>query len=161
MAYVEPKVNWEAGNIPVASDLNRIESNAKANHDAIDAEEAARIADVNAEEAARIAADNAEEAARIAADNAIIAALGGVDFVNGNAGTYGSVTVPARTSALISKGLYMMTSEGPETFLQIKTGSSFVGEAQIVGLVLSDGVNFYITNRSSSVPFVVYYRKLA
>lgn len=33
MAYVEPKTNWEAGNIPVASDLNRIEGNTKQNHD--------------------------------------------------------------------------------------------------------------------------------
>lgn len=69
MAYVTPKTNWAAGNIPVASDLNRIEGNTKANHDAIEAEVAERVSAVDAEEAARIAADSAESAARVAADN--------------------------------------------------------------------------------------------
>ena len=66
MAYIEPKTNWVASNIPVASDLNRIEGNTKQNHDDIAAETIARAADVDAEEAARIADVNAEEAARIA-----------------------------------------------------------------------------------------------
>ena len=68
MAYIEPKTNWIASNIPVASDFNRIEGNTKQNHDDIAAEAIARAADVDAEEAARIADVNAEESARIAAD---------------------------------------------------------------------------------------------
>jgi hypothetical protein len=65
MAYVTPKTNWATGNIPVASDLNRIEGNAEANHDAIITETSIReSADteltnaIDAEEVARIAADN-------------------------------------------------------------------------------------------------------
>jgi hypothetical protein len=64
MAYVTPKTNWATGNIPVASDLNRIEGNAEANHDAIAAEVIARASadttltnDLNTEIASRISVD--------------------------------------------------------------------------------------------------------
>lgn len=73
MAYVTPKTNWAAGDIPVDSDLNRIEGNTKANHDAIEAEALARTSadatlsnDLDAEEAARIAADTLETNTRTA-----------------------------------------------------------------------------------------------
>lgn len=32
MAYIEPKINWIAGDVPAASDLNRIEGNIEANN---------------------------------------------------------------------------------------------------------------------------------
>lgn len=73
MAYVTPKTNWAAGNVPVASDFNRIEGNAEANHDAVTSEAVARANadttlanDIDAEEAARIAADTLETNTRTA-----------------------------------------------------------------------------------------------
>lgn len=42
MAYVTPKTNWAADNVPVASDFNRIENNTLANHDDIITEAGSR-----------------------------------------------------------------------------------------------------------------------
>lgn len=42
MAYVTPKTNWAANDVPVASDFNRIENNTLANHDDIITEAANR-----------------------------------------------------------------------------------------------------------------------
>jgi hypothetical protein len=57
MAYATPKTNWVSGDIPVPSDLNRIEGNTEANHDAVIAEATARDAAILVETNARTAAD--------------------------------------------------------------------------------------------------------
>jgi hypothetical protein len=82
MAYSTPKTNWTAGDIPVASDLIRIESNIESIHDGY-------IAGDTAEEAARIAADATltselaiEVAARIAATESGIYTPTGVNSTN-------------------------------------------------------------------------------
>lgn len=57
MAYIEPKTTWAAGNIPVASDFNRIEGNTKQNHDDIVAEVAVLTAGLASEISTRDSAD--------------------------------------------------------------------------------------------------------
>jgi hypothetical protein len=59
MARITPKTNWIANDIPVAADLNRIESNNGQAFTELDAEAAARIAAVSAEAASRVAGDAA------------------------------------------------------------------------------------------------------
>lgn len=166
MAYATPKENWVSGEIPVASDFNRIEGNTKENHDAIIAEVAARVADVDAEEAARIADVNAEEAARIAADLAIN------NILSGNiVGSYGYWSVAVESSMVIPKGMYNLVGEyytdgSGETQLQIYTGSTWepsisaYKKAYTTGLLISDGVNYRVVNTGSGSA-KVFYRKLA
>lgn len=87
MAYITPKTDWKAKDVPKGSDFNRIEGNIEYLNDelipdsiaaAVLVETNARIADVNAEEAARIAADstlqtniNTEASTRAGADNTL------------------------------------------------------------------------------------------
>lgn len=58
MARVTPKTNWVASDIPVATDLNRMENNSEQAFTEIDSEVANRIAAINAETANRTAAIN-------------------------------------------------------------------------------------------------------
>ena len=149
MAYIEPKTNWIASNIPVASDFSRIEGNTKQNHDDIAAEAIARAADVDAEEAARIADVNAEESARIAADL--------LKLETGNLGSrqYSSVFVPTGGSTILPFGTYYIKySFGPVQEIKDSTGTWH--EFPLDGLVISDGINIKITNQSSSTGLWIY-----
>ena len=139
MARITPKTNWVAHNIPLATDINRIENNNQQAFDEIDAEEAARIAaiiteesariaDVNAEESARIAAINAEESARIAADSAESVARESADA---------SLNVKIDTRLSLS-------NVGTHAMLK-NTGSGYIGPNATVsgsGLSYSDGSGY-------------------
>ena len=117
MARITPKTNWVAGNIPLATDVNRIESNNQQAFDEIDAEEAARIAAINAEESARIAADSAESVARESADASL------------------NVKIDTRLS---------LSSVGTHAMLKNK-GSGYIGPNATVsgsGLSYSDGSGY-------------------
>jgi len=70
--YVEPKISWTANQAPLPSDMNRVEGNTKANHEAILNEAAARHNDDAVEANARQSADIAEANARKSADTAIL-----------------------------------------------------------------------------------------
>jgi len=138
MAYVEPKTTWTAGNIPVASDMNRIEGNTKQNHDDIAAEAIARAADVDAEEAARIADVDAEESARISAD--------AIRLANNNMGprtlTTGSLT--SGQAYVIPAGIYVLSLAGTGGEYQINiSGGSWTqfGSIGNSGFLVSDGTN--------------------
>ena len=87
-------------------------------------------------------------------------AVGGVDFVNGAAGTQGYFTVPKEGTLIIPKGLYMMAGE-PDTHLQVNYSGSWFGSAPSGGLVLSDGVNYRLKNVNLTSNTRVDYRKLA
>lgn len=62
--YVEPKISWAGSQAPLPSDMNRIEGNTKANHEAVLNEAAARHNDDVVEANARQSADAAEANAR-------------------------------------------------------------------------------------------------
>lgn len=102
MAYIEPKTTWAAGNIPVASDFNRIEGNTKQNHDDIVSE----VADRATDEATLQANIDTEEAARIAADTTLTNRFGGLDHSVTGAGSFASGTNDAQ--ATLAKGFYHM-----------------------------------------------------
>ena len=128
MARITPKTNWVAGNIPLATDVNRIESNNQQAFDEIDAEEAARIAAINAEKSARIADVNAEESARIAADSAESVARESADA---------SLNVKIDTRLSLS-------NVGTHAMLKNK-GSGYIGPNATVsgsGLSYSDGSGY-------------------
>lgn len=175
MARITPKTNWVAGNIPVSSDFNRIESNSQQAFDELDAEVAARVADVNAEEAARIADVNAEEARALGAEAAlqtnidsVNADLGGLDFVNGNAGTYGSKVIDTNERWIPPSGTYIFVVASIQGILfQIYTGSEWAGfgtgtdQTNGYAQMTVDGVNFSYVGSNVSLPGTVYYRKLA
>lgn len=154
MPRTTPKTNWIGGNIPLAPDLNRIEGNAQQAFDELDEEVSARIADVNA-----------EEARATAVENSIIADLGGVDFVNGNAGTYSSRVIGQNEVWVIPKGLYIFTCFPNSLAFQIKSSggewAGFTLESWQGGMILSDGVNFAVTGLNVSTPGTVFYRKLS
>jgi len=155
VAYLTPKENWAANDIPVASDFNRIEGNAKENYDAIVAEvsariaeEAARIADVNAEEAARIADVNAEEAARIAGDNALAATTATKAPLPTTSSDYALLDYPIGTTLLVlhppASPIGVINSIIPVWVNTITIGVSFYSEnpgsgAQLVGTWRSRG----------------------
>lgn len=82
MAYIEPKTNWAAGNIPVASDFNRIEGNTKQNHDDIVAEVAVLTAGLASEISTRDSADTSlQTQVNTKATKAAIGDNGGVGSV--------------------------------------------------------------------------------
>jgi len=66
--YQEPRINWNNSKAPVGSDMNRIEGNAKANHEAILDEASIRLLADTTEAQTRLNADNAEYQARVNAD---------------------------------------------------------------------------------------------
>ena len=70
--YKEPKISWAGSQAPLPSDMNRIEGNIKATHEAVLNEAAARHSADSAESNARISADSAEANARISADAATL-----------------------------------------------------------------------------------------
>lgn len=163
MARVTPKTTWVAGNVPEGPDFNRIEGNTQQAFDEIDTEVQDRIDDVNAEEARAIADVDAEESRAIAAENAINADLGGMDFVNGNAGAYSSKTFSTNETWVIPKGLYVFDgSQTGNIWFQIYDGSNFIGfQSWYGGMVLSDGVNYRFIALNVATPGVLHYRKLA
>ncbi len=71
MAYIEPKIDWTDKEAPVGSDFNRIEGNAKANHDAVIVEAGIRENDIQNEKTARENDIQNEKTARINADTAL------------------------------------------------------------------------------------------
>jgi hypothetical protein len=87
--------------------------------------------------------------------------LNGIDFINGNAGTYGTEAISAGSSWVPPKGLYVFTgsstTNGP--YLQIWNGTSWVYGTFIAGLLLTDGINYRLGAPFNAVS--VYYRKLA
>lgn len=135
MAYIEPKTNWVATNIPVASDLNRIEGNTKQNHDDIAsglaAEEAARIADVDAEEAERIASD---------ALNLPGATLGIRSLT--------TISVTEDIPYIVPPGsYYYATTAG---IMQIQTSLGWkIASIESSGFIISDGVNIRLLSGTS------------
>jgi hypothetical protein len=139
MAYSTPKENWTALDIPVASDFNRIEGNAHANHDGYIAADAILTEDVSV----------------------LQAALATVDFVNGNSGVYGTHTISTDVKWVIPKGLYMMiVNPGITVYLTMYNGSSWDVGPSPSGLILSDGINYRIWN-ADAISHDVLYRKLA
>jgi hypothetical protein len=143
--YSTPKENWAAGETPVPSDLNRMEKNARANHEDL------------------IAGDLAEASTRGAADTALVASIDALEsiFTAGLAGTYDHVTIGAGGSWTIPAGLYMMSNSGADLVrLTINGGlAGFNGASPLGGLILSDGVNFKALS-SATGDRVIYYRKL-
>lgn len=168
MARITPQLNHTAGEVVGPTVLNRIENNNKQAFDEIDANEAQRDIDeaalqanIDAETAARIADVNAEETRAVAVENSIIADLGGIDFVNGNAGTQGKKTFSQNEVWVIPKGLYMCSGEG-SVVLQIKTSEGWGGYINFRGgLILSDGINYRFTALNVASPGAFFYRKLS
>ena len=179
MQDIVTKENWSSdpNNAPLPSDFNRIESNTRKVEENRQEETTAREnADntlqnnIDSETAARIADVNAEEARAIAAENAINADLGGLDFVNGNAGSYGSKDIAQNERWVIPKGTYVFAAYYIQGIVfQIYTGSGWVGFGNLVSgtaatvplSMTSDGVNFAFTGLNVSNPGTIYYRKLA
>lgn len=86
-----------------------------------------------------------------------------IDFVNGEAGTYGYITITANTRWTIPKGLYMLISnDSSKLSIHIWNGSNWAGTSggSINGLVLVDGTNYAVYNFSTSSETVIF-RKLA
>lgn len=85
----------------------------------------------------------------------------GVDFVNGSAGTYGSVLIAGSSTWIIPKGTYMLAADS-HFMLAISNDSSnwFTGIGSCSGLIISDGVHYRIYN-SLSGESRLHYRKLA
>jgi hypothetical protein len=185
MQDIVTKENWSSdpNNAPLPSDFNRIESNIRKVEENRQEETTARqTADttlqnnIDSEETARVNADttlqnniDSEETARVNADNAINADLGGLDFVNGNAGTYGTKIIAQNERWVIPKGTYILWVDilGGIVF-QIYSGSVWVGYGNLsaTGLnmplqITSDGVNFAFTGQNTSNPGTIFYRKLA
>lgn len=86
MTYIEPKIDWTDNEAPVGSDFNRIEGNAKANHEAIITEVGIRKNDIETEADIRASADISEVNARLAAmDNRVVGnANGNIPRNDGN-----------------------------------------------------------------------------
>ena len=104
-------------------------------------------------------ADSLGAAPNTAVTNNNSATVAGIDPVNGNAGTYGTLSIPGNGRTVIPKGTYIFAGSQSKA-IQVYTGSSWVGSGALAGLVISDGVNFAVSNSQSSLE-TVYYRKLA
>lgn len=89
--------------------------------------------------------------------------VGGIDPVNGKAGSYDTITINASSVWIIPKGLYVLSiNEEPNTiYLQVKNNSSdWWGYGFAGGMILSDGINFRLNN-SNTHSTIVAFRKLS
>lgn len=84
----------------------------------------------------------------------------GIDFVNGAASTFGQPVIPGLSAWIIPKGTYIFSGRNEFKLGIYYSGSWMTGGAPVSGLVISDGVNYRVTN-SSGVDLALYYRKLA
>jgi hypothetical protein len=137
MEYITPKTNWVATDIPVESDLIRIEGNTEANHDAV----------------------IAEAIARDAAIAVAVSGLANIDFSSGESGVYGEHAISAGARWIVPTGFYFISVYGP-LYMSMKKSDGNWNDSGSGGLFLSDGVNFSINNPGSST-YYAYYRKLA
>ena len=142
MAYIEPKTNWIASNIPVASDLNRIEGNTKQNHDDVAAEAIARAADVDASVAV-------EESARIAADKLNLHGSSLVSRLGSSMNLSPGDTYILPAGSYCWRGSNLCLAEVQTT----NSGWTVVEEDQ--GFIISDGVNVRLRKSGTSTVSVV------
>lgn len=162
MNTIVTKETWSSDpdNAPLASDFNRIESNTRKVEENRQEETDARIADVNAEASRAIAAEGVLQTNI----DAVNADLGGLDFVNGNAGAYGSKTIAQNERWIPPAGTYIFVvySVGG-IWGQIYSGSDWNGFSNNTGIMQMtvDGVNFSFVGLNVSVPGNIFYRKLA
>jgi hypothetical protein len=90
----------------------------------------------------------------------------GIDPVDGTAGTAGQVDIPAGTSWVIPKGTYVIVAapgnSGYELYLELWQDTCWRANMQsnFTGLIISDGINYRITNTTPYASFASY-RKLA
>lgn len=157
MAYITPKTNWAAGNIPVASDFNRIEGNAKQNHDDIGSVES----DLSIEEAARISADstlqtniNNEAIARAAEDVSIRSDFTTADNGKLNNSSYGTRT--RTTGTLAAFDTYTIpagTYYGVSYAIQINVSGDWYLISSSLSeytFIISDGINMRFKNTTGT-----------
>jgi len=128
MARITPKTNWVAHNIPVATDFNRIEGNNQQAFDEID-----NLSDaIDTEEAARIAGDASLQLSK--ANKAIIGDNGGIGSIIFVTSTYVQVTSGMRlhTWAMPHSGIWFFVNP-PIWMPSIFSGSSTSRETSNIG----------------------------
>lgn len=74
--------------------------------------------------------------------------------------TYGSQSIGSEGTWVVPVGIYQMTTSGSSTYIEVYTGSGWIGIGNI-GAVISDGANVRIHNRHTSSTSAVHYRKFS